>query len=249
MKELHVLSLSKLTVLEFGQHIKSVNQGISLLGNTTDAVFVNYLATSNQDSVSYDKAMLQVQKSDETAKIIAADTLRDNAITALQRYLSVYELSEDETEQLAYASLNTLLKTYKGIQRWNFEEETNGVDNLITDLNNTKYLPSVTILNMNNFITRIEKNNRAFKTIFEGRTQESASKEVYDVKQLRATAKTTYIDMIDYVLAMAKATSKEEFNKALDVINTLRKYYADLLAKRKPATATTPAEAIPPMAS
>jgi hypothetical protein len=249
MKELHVLNLTRLTVLEFGQHIKSVNQGISLLGNTTDPVFVNYLATSNLNLVAYDKAMLQIQKSDETAKIIATDTLRDNAITALQRQLTVHELSEVETEQLAYASLNTLLKTYKGIQRWNFEEESNGIDNLVNDLNNAKYLPSVTVLKMNDFITKIENNNTAFKTIFAGRTQEFASKEVYDVKQLRATAKITYLDMVAYVLAMAKVKNNDEFNKALDVINTLRKYYADLLAKRKPATATTPAVPIPPMAA
>jgi Family of unknown function (DUF6261) len=249
MKELHVLNLTRLTVLEFGQHIKSVNQGISLLGNTTDPVFINYLATSNLNLVAYDKAMLQIQKSDQTAKIIAADTLRDNAITALQRQLTVYELSEVETEQLAYASLNTLLKNYKGIQRWNFEEESNGIDNLVNDLNNAKYLPSVTVLKMNDFITKIENNNTAFKTIFAGRTQEFASKEVYDVKQLRATAKITYLDMVAYVLAMAKVKNNDEFNKALDVINTLRKYYADLLAKRKPATATTPAVPIPPMAA
>jgi hypothetical protein len=38
-----------------------------------------------------------------------------------------------------------------------------------------------------------------------------------------------------------------EFNQSLRVINTVRKYYADLLAKRKPATKTAPAEPIPPM--
>ncbi len=247
MKELHVLSLTKLTILEFGQHLKSVNNGIALLNNTTDSVFLNYLNTSNANLVQYDKAMLQIQKSDETAKIAAADDARDVAITALQRQLSVFELSEIEAEVEAFKSLNTLLKSYKGIQNWNFEAETNGIENLLVDLNNTKFAPLVTQLNMNNFVTRIQAKNEIFKTLFAGRTQEAASKEVFDTKVLRAKAKTTYTDMIEYVLSMAKAIDSDEFNKALGVINTVRKYYADLLAKRKPATATTPTEPIPPM--
>jgi Family of unknown function (DUF6261) len=247
MKELHALSLSRLSILEFGQHIKSVNSGIALLNNTSDVIFVNYLAASNENLVDYDKAMLQIQKSDETAKIVAADALRDNALIAFQRLLTVFEVSENEAEVLAFTSLNTLLKTYNGIQRWNLEEETNGIDNLVNDLNNAKYLPSVTLLNMSNYVSRIVSKNEAFKIVFAGRTQEIAIKEVFDTKALRFAAKNTYVDMIEYVLSMAKAKNTEEFNKALDVINVVRKYYADLLAKRKPATATKVAEAIPPM--
>jgi Family of unknown function (DUF6261) len=247
MKQLQPLNLTRLSILEFGQHLKSVNSGIETLNNVTDAVFANYLTTSNANLVNYDKAMLQVQKSDETAKIVTADIQRDIAITALQRQLNVYELSEIDAEVNAYTSLNTLLKTYKGIQRWNFEEESNGVDNLLSDLKNPKYLPIVTLLSMNSFVTRIATKNEVFKTIFATRTQEVAVKEVFDTKALRNTAKITYVDMIEYVLSMAKAKNTPEFNNALDVINTVRKYYADLLAKRKAANATTPEVAIPPM--
>jgi Family of unknown function (DUF6261) len=247
MKELHPLNLTRLTILEFGQHIKSVNSGIALLNNTSDVTFVNYLTASNATIVEYDKAMLQIQKSDETAKIVVADALRDHALIAFQRQLSVFELSEIDAEVLAFTSLNTLLKTYNGIQRWNFEEESNGIDNLVNDLNNAKYLPSITLLNMTALVARIVANNTAFKIVFAGRTQEVAVKEVFDTKALRLAAKTIYTDMIAYVLSMAKAKNTEEFNKALDVINVVRKYYADLLAKRKPATTTKTAEAIPPM--
>jgi Family of unknown function (DUF6261) len=247
MKQLQSLNLTRLSILEFGQHLKSVNSGIEILNNVTDDVFANYLTTSNANLVNYDKAMLQVQKSDETAKIVTADTQRDIAITALQRQLSVYELSEENAELEAYNSLNTLLQTYKGMQRWNFEEESNGIDNLLSDLNNSKYLPSVTLLNMGAFLSRLNTKNVVFKTIFATRTQETAVKEVFDTKALRNTAKVTYVDMIEYVLSMAKAKNTPEFNNALDVINTVRKYYADLLAKRKAATATTPEVAIPPM--
>ncbi len=247
MKELHSLSLGKLSVLEFGQHLKTVNNGIATLGFPVDADFKAYHNKSNLEIVDYDKAMLQVQKSDETEKIVAADRLRDNAISATTRQLSVFELSENENEVLAYKSLNTLFKTYKGIQSWNFEEETNGIDNLIADLNNAKYLPSITLLNMGALVTRIGNRNQAFKTLFEGRTQETAAKDVFDTKKLRTQMTVTYNDMINYILAMAKTKKTDEFTKSLDIVNSVRKYYADLLAKRKKPTDSSPPEEIPPM--
>ncbi len=247
MKQLHNLNLTKLTILEFGQHLKSVTKNINQLGIITDSVLLEYLASSKQQLEAYDLAMLQIRKSDETAKIVAADDKRDRAISAFQRQLSVFELSENPDEVLAFESLNTVLKTYKGLQSWNFEEETNGIVNLLNDLNNSKYKPLIVALNMTAFVTRLTDANNSFITLFDIRTQESAGKVVYDTKALRATAKSTYSDMTDYVLAMAKAKNNDEFNKTLDVINAVRKYYADLLSKRKPATATTPAEEIPPL--
>lgn len=247
MKELQSLSLTRLTNLEFGQHTKSVLNGITTLNNATDEGFTNYLAQLATNIDNYDRAMIQVQKSDETDKIVHADQLRDKAVTALGRYLRVFELSENEDEVLAYKSLNTLLKTYKGIQTWNFEEESNGIDNLLNDLNEGKYLASVTLLNMTSYVSRITTRNNDFKTLFAGRTQEVASKEVFDVKKLRSDLKTTYTDLADYVLSMSKSKNTAEFNKALDLINTVRKYYSDLLAKRKPATKTTAETPIPPM--
>lgn len=248
MKTLEPVSVTRLSNLEFGQHVKSVKNGISLLGGiVTDAVLVNYLTSLGTTSTDYDRAMVQIFKSDETVKIVEADLVRDYAVSAIIRYLYVYELSEDANEKLAFASLQTLFNTYNGIQDWNFEEETNGIENLIVDLRSAKYDPHVTLLKMRDYISRLEVANIAFATLFEGRTQEKASKEVFDVKQMRTNMKAVYNDMADYVLAMSKAQNTEEFNKSLDVINTVRNYYATLLAKRTPAKKGEPEVPIPPI--
>jgi hypothetical protein len=247
MKELHSLSLTRLTNLELGQHVKSVTQGIAILNIVNDESLKNYQTDLSAKVGNYDKAMLQIKKSDETEKIVNADYVRDIAVSALTRYVNVFQLSEDEDEVLAFKSLDTLLNAYKGIQSWNFEEESNGIDNLVTDLNSAKYLPNVTLLNMTRYVSRVATRNTEFKTLFVGRTQEVAVKEVFDVKALRKDTSTTYKNMIEYVLSMAKTKNNEEYNKSLDVINTVRKYYADLLAKRKPASKTAPVKPIPPM--
>jgi len=251
MKTLESVNIARLSNLEFGQHVKSVYKNISFLGDgtsfITDPIFINYLSKMNDSSTAYDEAMMRVFKSDETAKIVAADRVRDLAVTSMTRYLSVFELSEIEEERLAHTSLNTLLEKYKGIQTWNFEEESNGIESLVNDLNGTKYQPNASLINMNGYISRLMAANVAFKSIFDGRTQEASGKEVFDVKKLRADMKTDYSDLVNYVFTMTKAANTDEFIQSLSVINTVRKYYSDLLAKRKPGTKTTPEIPIPPM--
>ena len=249
MKSLVSMYAYKLQVLEVGQHVKSVLKGIDELGSgfITDTVLQNYLTQLSGSSAEYDKAMLKVMKSDETEKIAQADADRDKAINAALRMLSVFELSEDATTFNAAVSLNNLFNTYKGIQKWNFEEESNGIDNLLVDLESEKYAAHIAETEMQSFVERIRVKNDRFKELFAGRTMEKANTEYYDTKVLRRDLTEIYTVTIEYVLVMAKATDQEQYNKPLDIINTVRKYYADLLAKRKGTQKGEPAVPIPPM--
>ena len=251
MKQIVILEIGRLTNLEFGQHLKSIRKNIIQLGIGTvivDIPLQNYLNIMGEQMKDYDRAMVYIAKSDETAKIEAADAVRDDSITAIVRHLSVFETSKDVAEKLAYASLDTLFNAYKGIQRWNFEEETNGIHNLVEDLNGIKYLPHVTLLGMGHFVTRLTDDNTAFSTLFGGRTQEVAGKEVFNAKEMRNAMKEKYKDMYEYVLSLAKVYETDvQYEKSLNVINAVRHYYATLLAKRKPTQNDEIPDAIPPM--
>ena len=169
MKTLEPLNLGRLVHLEFGQHIKSINNGINLLGGiVTDPDFISYMTALNNESTEYDKAMVQIFKSDETAKIVAADLLRDNFVSTTKRALYVFEKSTDENELLAFLSLQTLFNVYGAVQTMNFEEESNAIDNLVTDLNGSKYLPHVTTLDISSFVAKMNQANLDFKLLFDG---------------------------------------------------------------------------------
>lgn len=247
MKTLHVLNVYRLQNLEVGQHVKTVLKGIEDLGSgfVTNEILLNYLTQVLGAVTEFDKAMLKVTKSDETVKIADADAERDKSITATQRYLSVFELSKEAAEREAYASLHTLFKTYKNIQKWNFEEESNGIDNLLVDLASDKYAPHVATLHMESYVERIRTDNEAFKSIFALRTHQQVTTEHFDAKVLREDLVTKYNLMADYILTMAIALDNEEFNTVLTVLNTVRKYYADLLARRQGTSKTETVEDTP----
>jgi len=236
MKKLQSLSITRLSNLEFGQHVKSIRDNITGGGESVkglqDTVLQQYLDELNAKTLAYDKAMMQIAKSDETAKIVQADIVRDKALIFIQRYLNVFEFTPNQEQELAYLSLNTLLSKYKGVQKWNYEEESNALDSLITDLQSEKYSASAALIGMTEYIGRLQQSNDAFKTIFKGRTQEQSGKEVFDAKELKNDLKITYEKLINYVLVMATALDNEEFNTCLSIISTVRKYYSDMLAKR-----------------
>lgn len=137
-------------------------EGISI----TDEILSNYVSTLEVKSVEYDKAQIQLTKSDETAKIVEADKQRDNAITAFLRILKVFELLDNHNEVEAFISLTNLFGNYKGIQNWNLIEETNGIETLLNDLSTSKYNQHLTTLAILPFIDRIRAANDQFKLLF-----------------------------------------------------------------------------------
>ncbi len=96
---------------------------------------------------------------------------------------------------------------------------------------------------MERYVTRISDANEAFKLQFGGRMTTTAMTVTRNLKSIRAEMFGTYSEFCNYVLAMAKAQELPLFTTMLDILNTARKYYADLLARRTAPkkTAVSPA--------
>ena len=144
-------------------------------------------------------------------------------------------------------SLKNLFNVYKNLKNWNYEEESNGIDNLLQEMETTKYAPSIALLLMEDYKDELKTANDFFKDLFAGRTQEFSVKENFDVKMMRKEYGELYNAMCIYVLSLANGANTEEYNKTLNVINVVRKYYADRLASRPPAKKGETPEPIPPM--
>ena len=234
-KELETLNIGHLTNLEAGQLVKSHLKDIGSMpvGEITDVVLKNYLISLGTKEVNYDKGLVQVQKNDETAKLLVADKKRDVSIGALNAAIRLGSYSDVEAEVLAATSLHTLVHTYTNLQHLNYEAESNGIDNLEKDLANTKYAPFVTLLGMGKYVIRLQTDNDAFKTLYSGRTVGIATTEVYNMKALRKDLFLDYGNFTSYLLSMAENVNTPQYNDVLALVNAGRKQYADLLAIRE----------------
>lgn len=232
--KLEPLRTPSLTNMEVGQliirHLTDLNTIDPAL--KTDAPFNAYVNALGQQSVEYQKGLAQVQMNEETQKIVLADAARDKSVSAFGAALKLYALSDIPEEVEASRSLNILFGTYKNLSTLSYEAETLAIDKLVGELLSPAYSSKVSLLQMDRYVSRMQSANEAFKPLFSGRLVATAMTETYDMKTLRTAMLNKYSDFANYVLAMAKATDNSLFTNSLNLLNTARKYYDDMVAKR-----------------
>lgn len=233
---LETLSASALTNMEAGQLIRRLLSDFSTIDPNllTDVPYNNYVQGLRNQSNLYEMALAQVQKNEETEKIVQADGIRDKAVSALGLCIKLYALSDDPDEVEASRSLGILFGSYKNLTKLNYEAETLGIDKLISELPKPKYSQKVNFLQMERYVTRLSNANEVFKTLFSGRMVTTAMTETFDLKSIRIEMLKMYSEFTVYILAMAKALNTPLFNTSLNLLNATRKYYSDILARRKP---------------
>lgn len=240
--KLYKFSPTQLPYLDSGQFIVRyitdfTNAGID---PNTDPDFKGLHISLVAQSPIYNQALMQVRAQSETAELIGLDQARDKKVTTLRRVLSVFEHTDDVTEKAAYGLIKIVLKTYKDIEKANYEAQSLGVDNLIVELRNAAHLAAVQKLALESHINNLETANSNFKTKFNTRSTDTITTVVYDAKTLRKNILDTYKELADYVLVIAKRRNTQYYLDILTVINNGREYFANLLARHNGGTPPTP---------
>lgn len=231
---LEPLRTSILTNMESGQLIKRHLNDFATIDPAlrTDAPFNSYVQELTVFADSYEKALAQVRKNEETEKIVQADDKRDKAVSAIGLSLKLYAISDVAEEVEASRKLSILFGSIKNLADLSYEAESIAIDKLISELTSPKYSPEVNLLQMGRYVTRLSNANEVFKALFGIRMVTTAMTEVYDLKSIRKEMLKKYSEFCNYVLAMSRALNTPLFITTLNLLNAARKYYSDLLARR-----------------
>lgn len=232
--KLEPLRTPGLTNMEVGQLIIRHLTDIDTIDPAlkTNIPFNDYISDLGLQSAEYQKGLVQVQKNEQTEKIVLADATRDKANSAFGAGLKLYALSDVPEEVEASRSLGILYGTYKNLNTLSYEAETLAIDKLVGELLSPAYSSKISLLQLDRYVTRMKNANEAFKPLFSARMVATAMTETYDMKSLRTAMLNKYSDFAHYVLAMAKATNDPLFAHALALLNTARKYYDETIARR-----------------
>jgi hypothetical protein len=232
--KLEALRLAGLTNMEAGQFIRRNLEDLATIDQALliDVPFNAYVQGITQQKGLYESALAQVRKNEETEKIDLADKDRDKSTDAFGRVLKMYAISDDPKEVEASRGLGIVFNNFKGLASMNYEAETLAIDKLVTELESPAHAAKIDKLKMGRYVARLKTTNEAFKTLFSNRMVGKASTESYDMKIIRADLMKKYTDFANYVQAMAKALETPLFLQSLSLMNTARKYYSDLLARR-----------------
>lgn len=231
--KLHPISVSQLLLLESGQFIKRLltdfeNSG---LNPNEDAEFKSLLNDLSNKLPTYSDALMQVQAKEETKEIVALDVYRDHKYATVRRAASVFEYSDEEAELHAYHIISLIIKKFGSIETATYEAESMGIEQFIKEVRNSKD-NAMNVLGLAPHLERLEIANNDFGKKFDQRSTGNFSTVTYNSKALRKDIFTTYDELTDYVLIMAKRKKNAFFDKLLEVVNNGRAYFADTLARR-----------------
>jgi electron transfer flavoprotein alpha subunit len=245
---LHKLRVAALTHLEAGQLIKSSIKDLETQGikTTTDRHIAKYVQKLKDDTVLYDKGLLQIQKNEETEELVRLDRIRDLSVGAYNKQLDVFENTRNANKLAAYKSLEIVANKFKDLVNLNYEAESNAIDNLLQELASPTHAPHIATLNMGEFVEDIQQTNEAFKLKFSQRSAHISSTEIFNMKLIRKATFENYNKYIQYVESLSNVdTGNDYYKKILNIINQNRKYHSDILARRQgrndnPASGETP---------
>lgn len=233
--KLHKLNISHLQYVESGQFIVRFLTDFSNSATQVaqDPEFDALFQSLTTQSPIFNNALMQIQARAESDELLRLDGVRDKKIATFRTAFNVFRYTDDADEKNAYTTINMVLKTYKGVEKLNFEAESLAVSNFIAELRSAQFLPSLQTLGLENHLNTLEIANNNFKTLFSSRSTAVTNTEVYDTKALRKNILATYKEMAEYGYVMAKRKNTPFYINLLNVLNTGRSYYSDILARRK----------------
>ena len=172
----------------------------------TDADFKELFEKLKGKIPSYEKGLERIRSSEETKKLAELDHARDTDMRALRLSIRPYKYAKTDDKKKAFETLKRLIDPYKDVSKETYEEETSNLTTLITQLKAEPYVNAV-------------------KTL---------QKEAYHIRPLRKELSDDYRNMVNYIVTLSGVKQDEFYKKTLEVINNSRKYYADVIARRKP---------------
>lgn len=232
--KLITVDLHGLHQAEFGQFITRFYEdfGKTSLSEETDADFKTLFDSLKELIPSYNRSLEQFRATEESKKIAELDKVRDIDFQALRDSIKPYRATKNTTQKNAYEALKIVIDVYKNASKEGYEKETSLISTLVSTLQSDKYAPHVKTLRIGEFVTELEKTNKAFNDVFAHRSFLMLQKETLNSRELRKEMTAIYRKMTKYIETLADVKQDEYYKKVLDVMNNSRKYYADILAVR-----------------
>ena len=175
-----------------------------------------------------DEAMFPKKGNEMNAQLRELDDRRDKAYYSLQHAVDAGLYSEETAELEAAKRIDEIMKRYAGVATMNYDKETGGLKNLLTDLAETEAAKALKVLHAEGAVKRLGDHNKAFDEAFRGRF--AGDKKLFDMKALRRVtdkaidAVVRRIDSLDDLEPSAAITALiNRYNQLVDNRHTLLK--------------------------
>lgn len=201
----------------------------------TDADLRQILAILLTLSEEFNKVILQVQKSIKTEEILAAKQVRDRCFSALKVGIKNAQYSTDAEVLQAAAGLTILINTCGNIARMALEKGSGTAEKLVEELEGPAYKPMIDKLTLSPVVIRLKKENESLVYLYESRRDDYLGKNSVKSVDLRKDVIRQYQLLCSYIVLKVQLSKDAQYHEALQIINTIRKEFAEMVARHKAA--------------
>ena len=103
---------------------------------------------------------------------------------------------------------------------------------MIESLKSSKYADDVKTLGIKKYVDELEKSNDEFNELFGSRSIVNLQKGKLNTRKERKDLNAKYQKLVNYVVAINEVTPSDNLKTIIGVVNNIRKYYADIVARK-----------------
>jgi hypothetical protein len=182
--------------------------------------------------VKADKALEIIRKSATTEQLAEVDSARDVVFRgfadAVKSALSHFDAAKKE----AAKRLKIVIDHYGNVARKPYDEETASIYNFIQEMNGA-HAADVNTLGLNEWITRLETENKTFEALLKTRYSENVGKVNASLIEIRNDTDKIYRNIIKRIEASMLLNGEEQYLPFANELNLRVGHYSNLLAQRK----------------
>jgi hypothetical protein len=221
-------------------HVEFHEISYVILNRNKAVIAAQDLITAYQTKVTQETQVLNwIRSSEFTAKKAQTDHERDTILAGIIGILHSYEKHFDSAVRDNAKHILNLVNNYHNVAHTDYDAETASLDNLITRLKSSAYLPAVQNLQLLPWVTELTRLNTLFKTYAANVEQEEVVKPAIHPKAARKETDEALRKITNRITALIEIngpnnykTVVTEFNVHVNHYNTLvHEHYGRLHAR------------------
>ena len=228
IKKLDLLNLRNEEIAQFFTEFKDL---VLLHDATTlniEALFATFLVNYKQIG----EALNLIIKSTITAKLVAADEVRDDAYRGFKYIVKGNTYYFDADKKEAAIKIQNVLDRYNGMERKAYEQETASYNALLAEFKND-LSTEIKLLGLNDWIKQMQTTNEAFNALMSSRFDEGASQTDLRMKEIRIEIGNVYQSITNRIEASILLNGEAAYTDFVKKLNQRIEYHTNVIATRR----------------
>jgi hypothetical protein len=169
-------------------------------------------------------------KSEYTEEIIAQDHVRGGIYRGLVDAVKSARHHFNTDKRRAAEKIFVVIEHYGNISSKTFDQETAAIDDLMRELNDN-HSADVQTLSLEEWLTQLDIENKAFKLLMAERYSEAAHRPVVNMREARTATDLALRAMFDMIEALAAVNGAEAYMPFIRELNVVNERYKNQLAQ------------------